>query len=209
MGEFGVTPPEDHQEAKDLLTMAYQNLFGPAEPNPFALGFAQAIGLMEGDYGRWGPNASSNNWGAITRQPSADGTCPIDSFVHVDSSFETGEYETCFRIWPTSLEGAEGFLTELFIRRPAVHEAAVNADYRAATEEMYATSYYTGTAPHEQRDDNGAFTNVNRYIAFIGKGIDEIADLYPFGPAPSDSNIGLLVGLAAAAGVVALVAAKS
>ncbi len=195
MGIPAVDPPIDDQEAKEVLSVAYQGVFGVQEEdvNLFALGIAQAIGLMEGaGYGKWGPNNASNNWGAITRQPNADGSCPADSFKHGDSSFEKGKYETCFRIYPTSLAGAEGLLHELYVNRPDAFEYAKAGDIRGVAQEMYRTHYYTGVAPHDQKDANGDYTNVNNYIAFIGRGIDQIADLYPHGSdsGPSDSGMG-------------------
>lgn len=197
-------PPIDDAEAKEVLSVAYQGVFGVREEdvNLFALGIAQAIGLMEGaGYGKWGPGKKSNNWGAITRQPNADGSCPADSFKHGDSSFEAGKYETCFRIYPTSLAGAEGLLHELYVRRPEAFEYAKAGDIRGVAQEMYRTSYYMGVAPHDQKDDNGDFTNVNNYIAFIGRGIDQIADLYPHGDSdsPSDSGGGMGAGTLVAA----------
>ncbi len=66
---------------------------------------------------------------------------------------------------------------------------------------MYRTGYYTGVAPHDAKDPNGDFTNVNNYIAFIGKGVDQIADLYPHGSSdtPGDSGGGFGAGTAIAA----------
>lgn len=205
MGIPLVDPPIDDAEAKEVLSVAYQGVFGVQEEdvNLFALGIAQAIGVMEGaDYGKWGPGNKSNNWGAITRQPNADGSCPPDSFKHGDSSFEKGKYETCFRIYSTSLEGAEGLLHELYVRRPEAFEYAKAGDIRGVAQEMYRTGYYTGVAPHDAKDPNGDFTNVNNYIAFIGKGIDQIADLYPHGDsgdAPDNSGSGMGAGTAIAA----------
>jgi hypothetical protein len=198
---LGDNAPQDDSEAKEILTLAYQELFGEEllPEDLFPLGIAQAIGLMEGGYGR----NFHNNWGAITRAPNDDGSCPADSFVHGDSSFELGEYQTCFRAYPTSLAGAVDFLRTLYIRRPEVYEAALAGDIRGVAEEMYASNYYMGTAPHEQRDANGAYTNVNNYIDFIGRGVDQIAHLYPTGPEPSsdNTNVALVVGLVAAGGL--------
>lgn len=204
MGIPLVDPPVDDAEAKEVLSIAYQGVFGVQEEdvNLFALGIAQAIGLMEGAaYGKWGPGSKSNNWGAITRQPNADGSCPADSFKHGDSSFEAGSYETCFRIYPTSLAGAEGLLHELYVRRPEAFEYAKAGDIRGVAQEMYRTSYYMGVAPHDQKDPNGDFTNVNNYIAFIGRGIDQIANLYPHGDSdsPGDSGSGAGAGTLVAA----------
>lgn len=192
-----VDPPIDHEEAKAVLTRAYEELFG--DENLFAIGIAQAIGFKEGMYGAWGPEARSNNWGAITRSPNQDGSCPTDSFVHGDSSFELGQYQTCFRIWPTSLAGAKGFLQELYVNRPKTHEYAKAGDIRGVAEDMYDTNYYLGTAPPEHRDADGAYTNVNSYIRFIGTGIDEISYLYPSGSPDSNSGIGLPIAIGAAA----------
>lgn len=199
---LGDNPPKDDEEAKEILTLAYQELFGEEflPEDLFPLGIAQAIGLMEGGYGR----NFHNNWGAITREPNDDGSCPADSFVHGDSSFELGEYQTCFRAYPTSLAGAVDFLRTLYIRRPEVYEAALAGDIRGVAEEMYASSYYMGVAPHNQKDADGNFTNVNNYIDFIGKGVDQIAHLYPIGPAePANDNttVALVVGLVAAGGL--------
>lgn len=210
-----VDPPIDDAEAKEVLTLAYQDLFGE-EVNLFALGIAQAIGLMEGAaYGKWGPNNASNNWGAITA-PGYDkdtDSCPPGTFKHSDSSAEAGQYTTCFRLYSTSLEGATDLLRELYIRRPTVFAAAVEGDIRGVAQEMYATSYYMGVAPHNQKDSNGDFTNVNNYIDFIGRGIDQIADLYPHGDSDSvasgDSNTGLVVGLGLAAVTVLAVVSRS
>lgn len=210
-----VDPPSDDSEAKDVLASAYSSVFADyaddgyvfqdGYPNLFALGIAQAIGLMEGGYGR----GFHNNWGAITRAPNDDGTCPADSFTHEDSSFETGTYTTCFRAYSTSLEGAKGFLRELYVNRPEVFDAALDGDIRGVAEEMYRSNYYMGVAPHEQKDANGAYTNVNNYIAFIGKGVDQIADLYPHGPADGsgsadDSNsttTAVIIGVLAVGGL--------
>ncbi len=197
-GITAVDPPANDQEAKDVLSAAYQELFGvdESEVNLFALGIAQAVGLMEGSYGKWGPGNSSNNWGAITASGFKDGKCPPGTFIHGDSSFEAGEYQTCFRLYETSLDGAIDLLNELYVKRPAVHQAAVNGDIRGVAQEMYATSYYMGTSPHN-------FSNVNKYIAFIGRGIDQIADLYPSGESSvadsGNSNTGLIIGLGVAA----------
>jgi hypothetical protein len=202
-----IDPPADDAEAKEVLASAYEDMFG--EVNLFALGIAQAIGLQEGDYGRWGPANKSNNWGAITRKPNADGSCPADSFSHKDSSFETGEYTTCFRVWPSSLDGAKGFLHELYENRPAVFDAAQTGDIRGVAEEMYASGYYMGTNPHNQKDDNGAFSNVNDYIDFIGRGVDQIADLYPHGGGENtSSNTGLFIALGVGAVGLAAIAMR-
>lgn len=202
-------PPIDDQEAKEVLSIAYQTVFNVDEQdvNLFALGIAQAIGLMEGaGYGKWGPNKSSNNWGAITRTPNADGSCPPDSFKHGDSSFETGEYQTCFRIYPTSLDGAIGLLNELYVRRPEAFEYAKAGDIRGVAQEMYRTNYYLGTSPPDQKDPNGDYTNVNKYIAFIGRGVDQIAHLYPSGGSDdvasnSGFGVGAVIALAAVGGL--------
>jgi hypothetical protein len=192
---FLIDPPADDAEAKDILTVAYTEKFG--EPvNLFALGIAQAIGLMEG--GGYGKNFG-NNWGAITRAPNSDGSCPADSFVHGDSSFELGEYQTCFRKYPTSLDGARGLLAELYERRPEVFSAALAGDIRGVAEEMYASNYYLGTAPPDKRDADGHYTNVNNYIKFIGKGVDQIEHLYPSGSVSSSSGMGIALAVSAVA----------
>lgn len=217
---LGDNAPQNDEEAKAILTLAYKELFGDPsidftqlEPEDltllpedlFPVGIAQAIGLMEGNYGR----NFHNNWGAITRAPNDDGSCPADSFVHGDSSFELGEYQTCFRAYTTSLAGAVDFLRTLYIRRPEVYEAALVGDIRGVAEEMYATNYYMGTAPHNQKDPDGNYTNVNNYIEFIGKGVDQIAHLYPSGPEPSksDNTLAVVLGLAGA-GTLAMVLAR-
>lgn len=200
-----VDPPVDDQEAKEVLSVAYQTVFNVPEEqvNLFALGIAQAIGLMEGGYGR----GFHNNWGAITRAPNADGTCPADSFLHGDSSFELGKYQTCFKAYPTSLDGAIDLLQKLYVDRPEAFAYAQAGDIRGVAQEMYRTNYYLGVAPPDKRDANGDFTNVNNYIAFIGKGIDQISDLYPHGgDVPESSGIGM-GAIVALAGVGALVLA--
>lgn len=211
MGVPAVDPPIDDQEAKEVLSVAYQGLWGDSDPNLFALGIAQAIGLMEGNYGRWGPKNASNNWGAITRAPNTDGSCPSGSFKHGDSSFEKGQYQTCFKLYDTSLDGATDLLRELYLNRPDVFQAAVDGDIRGVAQAMYASNYYTGTAPHDKKDENGDYTNVNNYIAFIGKGINQISSLYPqsgdsSAVASGGSNTGLIAGLAVAAVVVFAIA---
>lgn len=225
---FLVDPPVNDAEAKEVLAKAFEEVFSdfagddfvfPNDyPNLFALGIAQAIGFMEGGpYGKWGPGGKSNNWGALTRTPNADKSCPANSFAHKDSKFddEAGkvvEYTTCFRSYPTSLEGAKDFLRILYVDRPATFEAALAGDIRGVAETMYATHYYLGTAPAGATDDEGNFVNVNNYIAFIGRGVDQIADLYPSGgepeeiPSASSSNTGLVLGITAAA-LVGLVVA--
>lgn len=203
MGTPGIDPPADDQEAKDVLSIAYENQFG--DINLFALGFAQAIGLKEGKYGKWGPGNKSNNWGAVTTSPKADGTCRAGSFAHKDSD-EHGEYTTCFLQFDTALEGAENLLTELFENRPAVFQAAVNGTYPEAIRQMYASKYFLGTAPHEQKDANGEYTNVNRYIAFVQSGIDQISPLYTPEATPSSGfGTGAMVALGAA-GVIGVIA---
>lgn len=196
-----IEPPLTHSDAKEILSRAYEEVMGFA-PSQFALGIAQAIGLMEGGYGA----GFGNNWGAITRSPNEDGSCPADSFVHGDSSFELGEYQTCFRKYNTSLDGAKDFIRTLYTNRPKVHEAAMSGDIRGVAEEMYTTNYYLGTAPPDQRDENGAFTNVNNYIDFIGKGIDDVSDLYTPEPASGGSGgvFAWLLSGAALLGVVTL-----
>ncbi len=211
MGIPAVDPPIDDQEAKEVLSVAYQGLFGDDEPNLFALGIAQAIGLMEGNYGRWGPGGKSNNWGAITSPKNSDGSCPSGTFQHGDSSFEAGKVQACFKLYPTSLEGATDLLQQLYVNRPDTFQAAINGDIREVAKTMYTSNYYQGVAPHDQKDSNGDFTNVNNYIKFIGRGIDQIADLYPHGGeevADTGSNTGLIVGLAVAAVVGVAVVAK-
>jgi len=205
-------PPVNDQEAKEVLTVAYQGLLGD-DVNLFALGIAQAIGLMEGSYGKWGPNNASNNWGAITASgyDKATDTCPPGTFKHGDSSAEAGQYQTCFRLYPTSLDGATDLLRELYVNRPAVFDAAQIGDIRGVAQEMYASGYYMGIAPHNQKDANGDFTNVNNYIAFIGRGVDQIADLYPHGDSESvasGDNTGLVVGIGIAAVALAAVALR-
>jgi len=200
---IAVDPPIDDQEAKEVLSMGYEDLFGPI--NLFALGFAQAVGLMEGKYGKWGPNNSSNNWGAITRAPLTDGSCPAGSFSHEDSD-ENGKYQTCFEAYDTSLEGATDLLQNLFVNRPEVFAAAASGEFPEAIRQMYASNYFRGTAPHNQKDPNGEFTNVNRYIAFVQKGIDQIAPLYnPNGVQESSGNaLYVALGAAALVGVIAI-----
>lgn len=191
-----VDPPADDAEAKEVLSEAYKEVVTDLanyagdfnHPNLFALGIAQAIALMESNYGKWGPNNASNNWGAVTATPNKDGSCPANAFQHGDSSFEAGQYQTCFVKFDTSLEGAVRFLQTLYGDRPTVFAAALAGDIRGVAQEMYRTSYYMGTAPHDQKDSNGDFTNVNNYIAFIGKGVDQIADLYPVGSGEPASN---------------------
>ncbi len=225
---FLVDPPISDSEAKDVLAAAYSDVFQELAgedyvfpngyPNLFALGIAQAIGFMEGGpYGKWGPGGKSNNWGALTRTPNPDGSCPANSFSHKDSKFDeetqaVKEYVTCFRSYPSSLEGAADFLQRLYVDRPATFEAALAGDIRGVAEDMYATNYYLGTAPEHQKDADGNLTNVNNYIAFIGRGVDQIADIYPHGEeggevvAEEKSNTGLVLGITAAA-LVGLVVA--
>lgn len=199
---LGDNPPQNDSEAKAILTLAYQELFGDEllPEDLFPIGIAQAIGLMEG--GGYGRNFH-NNWGAITRVPNADGSCPPGSFVHKDTNFEQGEHLMCFRSYATSLAGAVDFLRELYVRRPEVYEAALAGDIRGVAEEMYASNYYLGIAPRDQKDSDGNFTNVNNYITFIGRGVDQIAHLYPTGPEPASDNttVALVVGLVAAGGL--------
>lgn len=202
-GVPAVDPPIDDQEAKEVLTAAWAGMFdNSSPPNLFALGIAQAIGLMEGKYGKWGPNNASNNWGAITKPANSDGSCPAGSFQHTDSN-SAGQHNACFKVYATSLEGAEDLLRELYLNRPAVFQAAVDGDIRAVAQGLYSTHYYEGTAPPDEKAANGDFTNVNNYIAFIGHGIDQIADLYPHGDSVASgdksSNTGLIFGVAAAA----------
>lgn len=228
---FLIDPPVNDAEAKDVLATAFTEVFSefagddyvfPDDyPNLFALGIAQAIGFMEGGpYGKWGPGGKSNNWGALTKVPNSDGSCPGDAFSHKDSKFveESGkveEYVTCFRLYPSSLEGAKDFLKRLYVDRPATFEAALAGDIRGVAEDMYATNYYLGTAPPGARDEEGNFVNVNNYIDFIGHGVDQIADLYnPTGEGEDlatslekkKSNTGLILGVTAAA-LVGLVVA--
>lgn len=223
---FLVDPPINDSEAKDVLAAAYADVFRDfagddyvfpgGYPNQFALGIAQAIGFMEGGpYGKWGPGGKSNNWGALTKTPNSDTSCPADSFPHKDSKFdeESGtvqEYTTCFRRYDTSLEGAKDFLRRLYVDRPATFEASLAGDIREVAETMYASQYYLGTAPPSATDEDGNFVNVNNYIAFIGRGVDQIADLYPHGEeeseAPEKSNVGLILGITGAA-LVGLVVA--
>lgn len=201
-----VDPPIDDAEAKEVLSIAYQTVFNVQEEdvNLFALGIAQAIGLMEGGYGR----GFHNNWGAITRTPNADGTCPADSFLHGDSSFDLGQYQTCFRAYETSLDGATDLLRKLYIDRPETFAYAQAGDIRGVAQDMYRTHYYLGTAPPDKRDSNGDFTNVNNYIDFIGRGVDQISFLYPSGDSPDvasgDSGIGFgpIIAIAALGGLV-------
>jgi hypothetical protein len=193
-----VDPPLTHAEAKEVITKAYQNVFGVDEIHGgdlWAVSIAHAIGLMEGGYGA----NFHNNWGAITATPNPDGSCPAGTFQHGDSSFELGEYQTCFRAYETSLEGAEDFLNELYVRRPAVYDAAQAGDIRGVAQEMYATNYYLGTAPADKKDDNGDYTNVNNYISFIGKGVEDIADLYTPEHVSTNTGIGVALALSAAA----------
>lgn len=225
---FLIDPPVNDAEAKDVLAVAYsevfhdfandQNVFPDGFPNLFALGVAQAIGFMEGGpYGKWGPAGKSNNWGALTRAPNSDGSCPANSFTHNDSKFddEAGAvvtYSTCFRKYDTSLEGAKDFLTRLYVDRPETFEFALGGDIRGVAEDMYATRYYLGTAPATATDENGDFVNVNNYIEFIGRGVNQIAHLYPgfspdeHAPERGKSNTGLILGVTAAA-LVGLVVA--
>lgn len=204
------------EDAQAILTTAYEEIIGDGQtwedlivqdPNHwFALGIAQAIGLMEGGYGK----NFHNNWGAITRKPNADGSCPADSFVHGDSSFELGEYQTCFRSYETPLEGAKDLLRKLYIDRPNTFAAAMVGDIRGVAQDMYATHYYMGVAPHEQKDDNGDFTNVNKYISFIGRGVNQIADLYPSGESaasPGESSNGFLIAAVSGIALLGLVVA--
>lgn len=170
-------PPTTHSDAKAILAAAYENVLGVYPDHGghlFALGIAQSIGLMEG--GGYGVNFH-NNWGAITAPGLKDGQCPPGTFLHKDSSSE-GEYVTCFRAYETSQLGAEDLLRELYVKRPEVYAYALAGDIRGVARAMYASNYYLGTAPKDQKDDNGDYTNVNRYVDFIIRGMDDIADLY-------------------------------
>lgn len=205
MVEF-LDPPVTHSDAKAILAAAYENVFGVYPDHSghlFALGIAQSIGLMEG--GGYGVNFH-NNWGAITAPGMKDGVCPPGTFAHKDSSSE-GEYVTCFRAYETSQQGAEDLLRVLYVQRPEVYEYALAGDIRNVAREMYASNYYLGTAPADQKDENGDYTNVNRYVDFILRGMDDIVDLYePESPSAGDSSAlpWVLGGAIALVGVVAV-----
>lgn len=204
-----VDPPLTHEEAKLTLEEAYREVFSVEDirgADLWAVSIAHAIGLMEGGYGA----NFHNNWGAITATPNPDGSCPPGTFQHGDSSFELGEYQTCFRAYETSLDGARDFLRVLYVNRPEVYAAAQAGDIRGVAQEMYASNYYLGTAPPDQKDANGDYTNVNNYVEFIGKGVDDIADLYT--PEPGSGGSGgtaIALALSAAAVLGVALAVKS
>jgi hypothetical protein len=138
-----------HQEAYRIVSQSLPMLT-PGES--LAL---RSVASHESNYGLgWkGAGVGSNNMGAITRKPNADGSCPVDSFPYGDSkrSGAGGEggkletYQTCFRRYATPAAGFQGLRDVLFGQRPAVKAGAAKSLEAVATA-MRESSYYLGTA---------------------------------------------------------------
>lgn len=141
------------QWAADVLLKAWQELFNTA-PSPQALQAAQAIARLESMYG-W-PSETKHpewqghhNWGSVHCMMRVDGklkSCMQDG-VCVKGFMSTDKINgvrtpTCFSSFPTNVEGAKYFLTQLLVRRPNVMAVIDSANaYRIALE-MRKTSYF-------------------------------------------------------------------
>jgi hypothetical protein len=128
------------QWARGVLERAW-----PEGPTLQALQIVQAVGRFEGGYGHandpaW---AGSNNWGAI--QCGHGPPCGVDCFEHADTHADGTPYTTCFRRYPSAIDGARGLVHEL-LRRPAVAGVIDSGNATAVANAMHASKYFEATA---------------------------------------------------------------
>ncbi len=179
------------EEARELLTRGYLDLFSEAPSLPVAQAM-QAQSLHESGYGRgWGRGASdagqgSNNWGAI-QGGIQSGTChpdtpppvcaPGQGFLHGDTTpLEGGgsrHYQCCYRIYASPLEGATDVVRKMFVDRPSVHEAAKRGDLAGFSAAMYDTGYYEGFGPSREDRIWGHMNIIRDKVARIAESLDE------------------------------------
>jgi hypothetical protein len=102
----------------------------------------QSVARFEGGYGHnWtAPGIGSNNWGAVQCLRSAP--CPEGCFQSTDSDDRGANFQACFRIYETAVEGAADLVMELY-RRDQVPEALRTGDTRAIAHRMKAAGYFT------------------------------------------------------------------
>jgi hypothetical protein len=116
IGDNAERPTENiHRWAKRVLRQAWLDVIG-TDPDAHAteLQAIQAVGLHESLYG-WPSQAhwqGHHNWGAITTR------CP-DGFPSGDGAYVDGKwvpYQTCFKSFPTNLQGARHLILICFAR---------------------------------------------------------------------------------------------
>lgn len=151
--------------AREILTVAYAELFGPGKIPELQI--AQGISRGESNYGQAGYRnretgetiINTNNWTAAQCQSRPP--CPEDCFEATDTHEDGSPYQACFRIYATPEDGAKGFLRILYVNRPQVHTAAKRGDIRAVSTLMRESDYFE--LPLETHIE--ALTNNTRAVA--------------------------------------------
>ena len=121
--------------AQTILTQA-----APAAPTPSERIFWGAVGRLESNYGA---TNKGHNWGNIHARPNPDGSCPVGTYPGTDSHGDGSKYSTCFRAYPSDLEGAAALIEQLTTRRPKVAALVkAGASLRAIAEQMRQAPIY-------------------------------------------------------------------
>ena len=170
------TNPRIHVWARSIVDQACARVFGK-KPTTKARQIVQAIGLHEGGYGlatRPAYWAGSNNWGGVQASLPKGGACPAGTVLGEDyDSKGDAKYAVCFRVYPTSLDGAIGLVQQLKAR-PGVVVALETGSADRVAEAMYRSHYFGGF--HPTKGKTGAelaaadAANINDYATAIFNG---------------------------------------
>lgn len=168
--------------------------------------YLRMVAKFETDYGDgWGKGLStagqgSNNWGAIT--VSCDSGSPM--FEHEDSRYEGNSvivYSTCFKAYPTPLDGANDLARVLL--KQNVKNALAKGDIRGAVVAQYQNHYFMGisNAPgQKERDKENIDTYYNALQARKEKILANTGEKNPFKSSGKSSWM-VLSAFGAAAGL--------
>ena len=134
-------------DAYSILCSAW-DVAGLPVPTQPQIHVAMCVARHETGYGSgWkGVMVGSNNWGAIQagRPPARPGYSRLYQDTHPLPDGTSRTYQICFREYPTPEAGAAGLLRVLYVKRPAVLQAAESADMQKVAEQMHASGYYEG-----------------------------------------------------------------
>lgn len=136
----------DHVGAAETVRQAFQQVHGRLPTLAERQG-VQALSARESSYGRgWhGSGEGSRNWGAISagKPPCGDGSFQTTDSYPNDDGTQT-QFEQCYRIYASDVDGAADVVRQLTTRRPTVWQAMRDGDLWGMGEALL-DSHYMGS----------------------------------------------------------------
>lgn len=138
---MAMSPASSHIAGRQALAAAWVRVTGREATLP-ELQIAGAQAHLESGYGRatylnklTGERRALNNWGAVR---SGNVPCGENGFEATDTHADGTEYQQCYRIYPTSEDGAMDFVKHMTIERPTSWEHMKRGDIDAWAIQMHS-----------------------------------------------------------------------